>query len=412
MTIFVLFFLIWPSICSSTVTAEERKDMKDVPFIVIEPLFSREFGPSVVKQVQDTLNLTCTVFYSPLNLEPRYNITWTTPISLSNSKNHVVIQAASSNSVNLVVPHLESRDEGIYACSAQPFDSLEPNETLFTTVRVNIKNRKCANTMFACSSSKHQGCIPQRYKCDGYQDCQKGEDEDQILCGVSPCSDKVQCEDPLTSIVRCIPKTWCCNIRVDPNCTREPLSCCPPIFFKPYVDERNYFGNQPHMTDMTFIQTTIYTVIGCVLVFMIVMTVLVIAICRVHMKRSLMSQCPTNPSQTSQLSQNTPMYDLDVYLNRGCVVDRDLAPPGFLVTYNINNGVQIVGHTIDPPPYCEVICSPPKEGPPPPYSSRETLNRSLPETEALLQQPSTSMPSHSALQGENESREGMPNSNQ
>lgn len=63
---------------------EERKDMKDVPFIVIEPLFSREFGPSVVKQVQDTLNLTCTVFYSPLNLEPRYNITWTTPISLSN----------------------------------------------------------------------------------------------------------------------------------------------------------------------------------------------------------------------------------------------------------------------------------------------------------------------------------------
>lgn len=29
--------------------------------------------------------------------------------------------------------------------------------------------------------------------------------------------------------------------------------------------------------------------------------------------------------------------------------------PGFLVTYNINNGVQIVGHAVDPPPYSEVM---------------------------------------------------------
>lgn len=51
--------------------------------------------------------------------------------------------------------------------------------------------------------------------------------------------------------------------------------------------------------------------------------------------------------------QNTSFYDLDLYLNRGCLMD-NYNTPGFLVTYNINNGVQIVGHAVDPPPYSEV----------------------------------------------------------
>uniref|UniRef100_A0A1B6M648 Uncharacterized protein n=1 Tax=Graphocephala atropunctata TaxID=36148 RepID=A0A1B6M648_9HEMI len=146
------------------------------------------------------------------------------------------------------------------------------------------------------------------------------------------------------------------------------------------MDERSYYATrQPHYPDMTLLQTTIYTVIGCAMVFMIVVTILVIAICRVHMKRTFFTQCPVNVAQPPQ---NTPLYDLDVILNRGCTLDR-----GFLVTYNINNGVQIVGQAIDPPPYCEVISLPPREGPPPPYTSHETLDQS--ETEALLQLPST-----------------------
>lgn len=49
--------------------------------------------------------------------------------------------------------------------------------------------------------------------------------------------------------------------------------------------------------------------------------------------------------------------------------------PGFLVTYNINNGVQFVGRPVNPPPYCEVVSTPPREGPPPPYISHENLPR-------------------------------------
>lgn len=41
--------------------------------------------------------------------------------------------------------------------------------------------------------------------------------------------------------------------------------------------------------------------------------------------------------------------------------------------YNINSGVQFVGRPIEPPPYSEVIASPPREGPPPPYVSCENL---------------------------------------
>jgi len=46
---------------------------------------------------------------------------------------------------------------------------------------------------------------------------------------------------------------------------------------------------------------------------------------------------------------------------------------GLLVTYNINNGVQFVGRPQDPPPYSEIIGSPPIDGPPPPYTSVEDV---------------------------------------
>lgn len=41
--------------------------------------------------------------------------------------------------------------------------------------------------------------------------------------------------------------------------------------------------------------------------------------------------------------------------------------------YNINSGVQFVGRPVEPPPYSEVVASPPREGPPPPYVSCENL---------------------------------------
>lgn len=110
---------------------------------------------------------------------------------------------------------------------------------------------------------------------------------------------------------------------------------------------------------------------GCVMAFMFIVTILVIAICRVHLKRSI-SRCPLNHQHLrpgSPLRTTLPLYDLDMLLDR-----QPDTHGGLLVTYNINNGVQFVGRPIDPPPYCEIIDTPPREGPPPPYVSRENIS--------------------------------------
>jgi hypothetical protein len=109
--------------------------------------------------------------------------------------------------------------------------------------------------------------------------------------------------------------------------------------------------------------------------FMFVVTVLIVAICRIHLKRQSPRRCPdsvmrvpdtamrvlTRPAHLQQL------YDLDVCLNRSAALT------DILVTYNINNGVQFVGRPVSPPPYCEVVSTPPREGPPPPYASQENV---------------------------------------
>lgn len=117
--------------------------------------------------------------------------------------------------------------------------------------------------------------------------------------------------------------------------------------------------------------------------FMFIVTIIVIATCRIHMRRSLISRCPAavnrnlNGARNSNLHGNQlnylPFYDLDVYFNRPSSNNDVVSVNPLLVTYSINNGVQFVGRPVEPPPYCEVLTSPPREGPPPPYASRENL---------------------------------------
>ena len=136
--------------------------------------------------------------------------------------------------------------------------------------------------------------------------------------------------------------------------------------------------------------------------FMFIVTILAIAICRVHMKRSsLLTRCPgarggglmmtphagnRAPHHHHHGLQHVPLYDLDVLLNRPYPPSSSVpSHSGLLVTYNINNGVQFVGRPIDPPPYCEIVASPPREGPPPPYASHENLSRTTPEASSAAQ---------------------------
>lgn len=117
--------------------------------------------------------------------------------------------------------------------------------------------------------------------------------------------------------------------------------------------------------------------------FMFIVTIIIIAICRVHIRRNPLSRCPaasnrnlTNGRGNANLPANfhgLPFYDLDLYFNRPGFNNDLMSVNPLLVTYNINNGVQFVGRPIDPPPYCEIVASPPREGPPPPYASQENI---------------------------------------
>lgn len=116
-----------------------------------------------------------------------------------------------------------------------------------------------------------------------------------------------------------------------------------------------------------------------------IVTVLVVAICRIHLKRqSLLSNRYLTSSRSSSSTLRphhhhhhiAPLYEMCRELHTNPT--NEFQPTtGFLVTYNINNGVQFVGRPVSPPPYTEVVSTPPREGPPPPYISQENLNRTV-----------------------------------
>lgn len=104
--------------------------------------------------------------------------------------------------------------------------------------------KKCQSKFLQCSSGH---CIPQRYLCDGRQDCPEGSDEETGRCGMcihfqrrdcflneylflripfstgrDVCGGKIRCADG-----RCIPKSLCCYPNEDAACKATyVLPCC------------------------------------------------------------------------------------------------------------------------------------------------------------------------------------------
>lgn len=91
-----------------------------------------------------------------------------------------------------------------------------PAAIIFNYPRKNItvcntffSGRECGETMFTCNLSKYSNCIHRRFTCDGYQDCEMGEDEDKGMCG----EDKF-----LFKLDTCFSNT------IDPVCSQTVLS--------------------------------------------------------------------------------------------------------------------------------------------------------------------------------------------
>ena len=95
-------------------------------------------------------------------------------------------------------------------------------------------------------------------------------------------------------------------------------------------------------SDIAYLHSTVYTVIGCSLAFIIIVLGLGVAICRLHLLRK--SQRSGGVRGGGRAHPPITLHDLDIYfsersdLNPG---NNDIQHIG--ITYNINHGVQIMG---------------------------------------------------------------------
>ncbi|XP_015586622.1 uncharacterized protein LOC107263673 isoform X2 [Cephus cinctus] len=338
------------------------------------PLIKLEIWPEIMnfsehkvifRRKNESLNMTCTAVYQNNDKKDpplfEYTVDWIIPAHIQNGNRLYsearVERGQAPNTAWLWFSDLTEKDAGDYKCMAVAFNSTI-QKSLSTSIRLSVKPKykQCGPLWFRCHNTI---CIMNRFVCDGKKDCDDGEDESQAAgCGKDPCAGKMFCYG------RCMPPEWCCDQH---NCTATSQLAHP----EPSPDH-------PRFTDIGFLQITIYTVIGCAMAFMFIVTILVIAICRVQMKRAMNSRCSQQMRIGCSRTRHTvPLYDLDVYLNRTTAANR----PG--------------GRPVEPPPYSEVVAVPPREGPPPPYVSCENL------LEPPAIQRTSSFPNSNAYTAEN-----------
>ncbi|XP_063986068.1 uncharacterized protein LOC135167136 isoform X2 [Diachasmimorpha longicaudata] len=321
----------------------------------ISPQFVTGIEPKLIlRGNNESLNMTCTAVHQnsdKSDISLNYIVDWKVPSHVRDNASSKITTGQDTNIAWLWFERLSDSDAGDYTCHAITTNKAVVPPFLSNEIRLSVKSGKskptfCGKQWFKCHSSAI--CIMQRYVCDGKADCSEGEDEHSETCGPDPCFGRVHCEG------RCIPPEWCCDHR----------NCSGTYGLRPWPPETH---------EISYVQTAFYTVIGCAMAFMFIVTILVIAICRVQIKRAMNSrwtqQNRTNCTRRRTVPIGIPMYDLDVYLNRSA----DNYPRGVSIMYNINSGVQFVGRPVEPPPYSEVVASPPPEGPPPPYVSCENL---------------------------------------
>ncbi|CAK1592821.1 unnamed protein product [Parnassius mnemosyne] len=266
--VFICFFvtIINLQICLS-------EPLQPPPALMLYSPGEPEYTDILVKRVLENLTLICELRGDS---SPRVYVWNYVGNGTANERPFTVEPSGPSNSSQLQRLGLRIGDSGHYMCSAPPF-------SVTKYVLVQPKGTKnCARGAFACESR----CVLASYVCDGRRDCLRAEDEAPALCSPRPCArdDKLNC-----SSGRCISDAACCRAG-DPLC-RQP-DCCDehPRFsrLEGYV-EMEYpplFEDRHAPDDYGFIQSTIYTVTACALIFMIAVVLLVSAICKMHMKRA------------------------------------------------------------------------------------------------------------------------------
>ncbi|CAB3233460.1 unnamed protein product [Arctia plantaginis] len=263
----VILLLFSPKTCTG--------DIPSPPLVLYGPE-EPEWTDVLVRRVGDNLTLICEL----RGTTPRSLFVWNIPengtIGIRPYKVDAGSGTSTSTSSTFIKEQVGISDSGQYMCSSPPF-------SVTKYILVQSRGPKyCGRGTFWCGTR----CMAPQYVCDGRADCADDEDEAPHMCSQHICSrpDKLNC-----STGRCISEAACCRT-VGPLC-QQP-SCCDEhphnSRLEGYVDVEYpaLFDDRHAPDDYGFIQSTIYTVTACALIFMLAVVLLVSAICKMHMKRA------------------------------------------------------------------------------------------------------------------------------
>ncbi|CAK1546552.1 unnamed protein product [Leptosia nina] len=246
-----------------------------IPSLTLYSPGELEYSDVLVRRLHDNLTLVCATRGDSNTRGYVWNYVGNN--TSSGASSFTVSPSGPSSSSKLEKYDLQLSDSGHYMCSSPPFS---------ITKYILVQRRggtQCARGAFSCGTR----CVLAAYVCDGRPDCERAEDESPEFCPPQPCqrNDRLNC-----SSGRCIPEAACCST-ADVLC-QQP-SCCAehPRYARLDVGEEEF--EYPPLTedrhapdDYGFIQSTIYTVTACALIFMIAVVLLVSALCKMHMKRA------------------------------------------------------------------------------------------------------------------------------
>ncbi|XP_052232144.1 uncharacterized protein LOC127845321 isoform X2 [Dreissena polymorpha] len=364
--------------------------------------YSLEIQPAelVLVQVGDSIKATCTAAGS---LAPQ-NLLW---IAVKSEQRFGTFHQLRPNNqtVELSIPRAEPHMSGTYECflrdskggvstrTLQVIVLLQGNDVLINRRKTSeiadvlngdLLRTACRQVTFFCKNVS--GPISCNKLCNGIWDCPQGEDELQCryigkVMG-SHCEGMFSCGNG-----RCVYNDYVCD-QVD-NCgdNSDELVC---------GDYRKAVTTDAPHSDidddsMVWLKTTVYTVIGCTVSVVFLISIVVIAIFNIKMKRRAearalrhverrrrhIHQCDSrHPGAGSPLQSHDPI-EHQPFISTP-------SPPHFRnIIVNVNNGVQYVpmadpSLVVPPPSYSEVMAEvvvdlhTGRSSPPPEYS---TLDR-------------------------------------
>lgn len=391
---------IIPSLCSFVILLlvvvqgeDENSHINSIELEVFNDPSGSDDLPGTLKLIEgSTLNITCRVASSEEE-SGEVNLSWYLPNNFIETRKRFEQTGKDKTSTLVISPVIET-DTGDYECWARhkgDVDSNDSMEQVKKVLRVMIEPRRgsCQSGQYQCEGQEKY-CIATRYRCDRHDDCPLGDDESPMFCGHEPCKGKIVCPD---LDFRCIdPTEYCCDPNTDPACTFM-YPCCEAVmefslrnrltaqYAKQQYDSGDKTDKDRRDSELAYLHSTVYTIIGCAVAFLVIVFTLGLAICRLHIQRKAGGRRGVSGLGRGGGRSHPPLtlQDIDIYFSSG---DRQTTAQGeegghhIEINYNINHGLQIMGGgrggNRAPPPYS----TSPRRGandPPPPYVSSENV---------------------------------------